>query len=135
MHSKMKINEIPDSFYIETPEPDDTFYIQTVSDLKTAITKHHMWSLSGKKVYAVDTTHECAHPLEFSVVKKNQHPVLRLMIFNYLSYYAVKKLDQVINEMEPEAKVLFLCPLCKEPYGDLWYPIYDMNMPYSVHIY
>ena len=77
--------EIPDSFYIETPEPDDTFYIQTVSDLKIAITKQHRWSLTGKKVYAVDITHECAQPLEFSVVKMNQHPVLRLMLFNYLS--------------------------------------------------
>ena len=131
----MKINEIPDSFYIETPEPDDTFYIEQVSDLKTAITKHRMWSASGKKVYAVDITHECPHPLEFSVIIKNQQPVLRVMIFNYLSYYAVKKLDRIINEMEPEKKVLFLCPLCKEPYGDVWYPIYDMNMPYSVHIY
>ena len=116
--------EIPDSFYIETMDIDDTFYIQAVTDLDIAISKHHRWSLTGKKVYAVDITHECAQPLEFEVVKMNQHAVLRLMLFNYLSYYAVKKLDQVVNEMVPEAKILFRCPLCHEGYGSLWYPIY-----------
>ena len=116
-------------------EINDTFYIQTVTDLEIAISKHHRWSLTGKKVYAVDITHECAQPLEFEVVKMNQHPVLRLMLFNYMSYYAVKKLDKVVNETVPEAKILFRCPLCHEGYGSLWYPIYRGKPNIYIYIY
>ena len=105
-------------------EVNHTLYIQTISDLEMAIKTHYRWTLTGKIVYAVDINHECSQPLEFEVAKLNQHPVLRLILFNFMSYYAVKKLDKVVNESAPEAKILFRCPLCHEGYGSLWYPIY-----------
>ena len=114
-------------------EVNHTLYIQTISDLEMAIKTHYRWTLTDKIVYAVDINHKCSQPLEFEVVKLNQHPVLRLILFNFMSYYAVKKLDKVVNESVPEAKILFRCPLCHEGYGSLWYPIYKGKQ--NIYIY
>ena len=104
-------------------EDNQTLYIQTISDLKMALKTYYKWSLGNKRVFAVDITHSCSKPLEFEVVKQNQHHVLRLIQFNFMSYYAIKRMDKIVNECEPDSKILFRCPLCHEVYGRLWYLI------------
>ena len=104
-------------------EDNQTLYIQTISDLKMALKTYYKWSLGNKRVFAVDITHSCSKPLEFEVVKQNQHHVLRLIQFNFMSYYSVKRMDRIVNECEPGSKIMFRCPLCYEGYGSLWYPI------------
>ena len=97
-------------------EVNHKLYIQTISDLEMALKTHYRWSLNNKRVFAVDINHSCSQPLEFEVVKLNQHHVLRLILFNFMSYYAVKKMDKIVNEFAPDSKILFRCPLCHEGY-------------------
>ena len=50
-------------------------------------------------------------------------PVLRLILFDHPTIYAIKKMDRVVREEIPGSHIRFRCPLCHEGYGSLWYPL------------
>ena len=97
--------------------------VTTVDELQLALKTYHEWVMRDKCVYAVDKSHYCSKPLEYDVVKKNKHQVLKLILFDHLSYYAIKKMDRVVREEIPGSHIRFRCPLCHEGYGSLWYPL------------
>ena len=101
----------------------NTLCITTVAELQLALKTYHEWVLTDKCVYAVDKSHFCSKPLEFDVVKQNNHQVLKVIQFDHLSYYAIKRMDRIVREYKPGTNIKFKCLLCHEGYGSLWYPI------------
>ena len=107
----------------KTMDDCQKLYITIIADLQLAFKTYYPWCLRDKHVYAVDISHSCSKPLEFEVVKQNKHHILKLIQFNYLSYYTIQRMDRIVSEYKPGTKIKFRCPLCHEGYGSLWYPI------------
>ena len=64
--------------------------VTTVDELKLTLKKYHEWVMRGKCVYAMDISHNCTKPMEYDVVRNNKHQVLKEILFDHNTYYAIK---------------------------------------------
>ena len=98
--------------------------VSTVHQLNIAVDMYFHWVSLRKLVYAVDKRHKCAYPTDFESAKDNGHPIVKVILFDHNSYYAVQLMDRVFQEEIPGRQVLmFYCPLCLEGFWNP--PIYQ----------
>ena len=54
-----------------------------VAEVKeSTVSRYHHWVRTNKTVHAIDRRHQCYHPMEFKVVISNEHPGMRVILFN-----------------------------------------------------
>ena len=77
------------------------------------------WVSLRKLVYAVDKRHKCAYPTDFESAKNNVHPIVKVILFDHNSYYALQVMDRIFQEEIPGCLLMFYCPMCLEGFWNM----------------
>ena len=81
--------------------------VSTVHMLDIAVDMYFHWVSLRKLVYAVDKRHMCAYPTEFESAKNNGRHLVKVILFDHNSYYALQLMDRIFQEEVMD--VTFLC--------------------------
>ena len=75
-------------------------YVQTLPELHDAMYMYYQWVTLRQLVYAVDIRHNCDDP-EFEPVTNNEHSIMKVILFDNNSYYALRLMNSLYGEEIP----------------------------------
>ena len=90
-------------------------YVQTLPELHDAMYMYYQWVTLRQLVYAVDIRHKCDDP-EFEPVTNNEHSIMKVILFDNNSYYALRLMNSIYGEEIPGSLLMFYCPCCLEEF-------------------
>ena len=93
-------------------------YVQTLPELHDAMYMYYQWVTLRQLVYAVDIRHECDLS-EFEAVKNNEDFIMKVILFDNDSYYALRLMNSIFGEEIPGSLLMFYCPCFLE---EFWSP-------------
>ena len=90
-------------------------YVQTLPELHDAMYMYYQWVTLRQLVYAVDIRHNCDDS-EFEAVTNNEHSIMKVILFDNNSYYALRLMNSIYGEEIPGSLLMFYCPCCLEEF-------------------